>query len=152
MPSSLVRRTFICGLEDTPYADGLQVKAVGRGGVARLARGAVPRAGRAKLASAPDARPASSPPAMRTMWRMKVSASIQNASTSSASVHPLGAEHLALEAHVVGLRCGVKAVKSCVPSSAAAQSSSAARSSGRGQHSARPALERARAAGAASTR
>ena len=38
------------------------------------------------------------------MWRMNVSASIQKASTSPGSVDPLGAEHVALEAHVVGLR------------------------------------------------
>ena len=37
------------------------------------------------------------------MWRMKVSASIQNASTPSALLEPLGAQHVALEAHVVGL-------------------------------------------------
>ena len=45
------------------------------------------------------------PTSVRTMWRMKVSASIQNSSRSLAGVDPLGAHHVPREAHVVGL-CG----------------------------------------------
>ena len=48
------------------------------------------------------------------MWRMKVSASIQN-SRGPLGVSPLGSEHLTLEVHVVGAASGVNAVKSCLP-------------------------------------
>ena len=82
------------------------------------------------------------PTRIRTMCRMNVSASIQNASTSPG-LDPLGAEHVALEAHMLRLG-GRTPWKSCVPASAAAQASSAWRSSGRGHQERAVPLERAR--------
>ena len=70
------------------------------------------------------------------MWRMNVSASIQNASTSpGSSTH--SARSTSRSKRTWSVSVGVNAVKSCVPASAAAQASSASRSSGRGHQSAR---------------
>jgi hypothetical protein len=71
------------------------------------------------------------------MLRMNVSASITEREHVPALLDPLGAQHVALEAHVVRL-VGVKAVKSCVPHERGGAAPSASRSSGRGHQSARP--------------
>ena len=73
------------------------------------------------------------------MLRMNASASIQKASTSGwAGSGSHAAQRTSRSKRTCSVSVGVKAVKSCVPASAAAQASSAARSSGCGHHSARP--------------
>ena len=63
-------------------------------------RRAAPRT--ARTSRRPAATSSIVPTSTRFMWRMNVSASIQN-SSSSPLHHPLGREHLAHEAHVLGL-------------------------------------------------
>ena len=99
MPSSLVSRTFT----GRGYSVARPTPGKGRGAAPspppRCA--AVPRAvARNRSGLTPSS---IVPTSTRTMLRMNVSASITKASTSSLSSHPLGAQHVALEAHVVGL-------------------------------------------------
>ena len=110
-----------------------------------------PRSRRSNSASVrrPPATSSIVPTSTRFMWRMNVSASIQNSDdlAERARRRHSRADDVALEA--AGGRCsvGVKAVKSCVPGSTAAHASSAARSSAcghqgrdrarRGRHAAR---------------
>ena len=84
------------------------------------------------------------------MWRMKVSASIQNSSTSPLRRHS-ARSHVALEAHVIGLggREGGEIVRAGQHRGAAVRAASS--SSGRGTHSARP-RSNGLGAGRASTR
>ncbi len=64
------------------------------------------------------------------MWRRNMSASIQNSSRSPSSRH--SARATSQLKHVCSVSVGVKAVKSCRPTSAAAQAASSSRSSGAG--------------------
>ena len=77
------------------------------------------------------------PTTVLTMWRMKASASIQKASTpSGSSSHSERSTRRSKRVWRVWV--GVKAVKSWVPATAAAQRSRAPRSRRWGQYSARP--------------
>ena len=76
------------------------------------------------------------PTSARFMWRMNVSAVIQNARMSPSRSQR--ASSTSRSKRTCSVCVGVKAVKSCVPRSAAAHACSASTSSGRGHHSARP--------------
>ena len=92
--------------------------------VARLAARACPRAGSRSGSgrSGLVRHPAWCPTSVRTMRRMNASASIQNSSACSpASSH--SARRMLRSKRTCSVSVGVKAVKSCVPSSAAAHAS-----------------------------
>ena len=107
-----------------------------RRGVARLERGRpVSSAAKDSTERRPAATSSIVPTSTRFMWRMNVSAVIQNSSTSPAVSQR--ASSTSRSKRTWSVCVGVKAVKSCVPISAAAHARSASGSTRCGHHSAR---------------
>ena len=104
----------------------------GSGLAGALARGAAKQPSKSSALRLPPATSSIVPTRIRTMWRMKASASIQSSSTSpgNGSANPR-VRHPALitsrSKRVCPVWVGVKAVKSCLPTSAAAHRSSSVR-------------------------